>query len=714
MKKFILLICMAASVLLACLPGFAADGVPTDAEHFPDKAFRAYVSQNCDTNKDGVLSAAEIGAVKRMVLSHLDIASLEGIGHFTSLKALDCPYNRIGSLDVSANTALEELICGWNPIGSLDLSHNKALKILSCFDNELTELDVSMLSGLEILSCDFNRLTELDLSNNRALTSLSCERNQLETLKVSSRKIWEINCNANGLVDLDVTGCPALKNLHCASNRLSGLDLSRNTVLDGLSCAYNDLPFLDLTANKKLQGVSADMNVAEYEIDGNEFDLSRIPGFDVKKTSDWLGAIVTGNTLLLENDRVSYNYHCGNGFTVRFTIQFEYRAPEFKSIKLSYTKKAYTGRPLEPKVTVKTQINGKTVTLIKGQDYLVTYRDNVDAGTATAVIEGIDRFGGVYEKPFTITPVKLTKLTLSKKSLAYTGAPLEPPVKVTAKVGGKTVTLEKDRDYLVTCENNTDAGTASVTVTGTGNFRGSLKKTFTVTAKKILRVTVDGPACVYNGKPQEPPLTVKAKAGGEIVELVKGRDYTAEYTSNVSAGKALVTVKGIGNFKGTLKKAFTILPAEVLKASVTGNLTYTGQPLEPKVTVRAKLLKKTVVLQPGRDYTVTCSGNVDAGTARVTVTGTGDYTGTLQKSFTIAPAKILRVILSADRMAYTGEPIRPEVTVRTKLGGVLTVLEEGKDYTLTFTDDIGPGTASVTVTGIGNFTGVFVREFTIE
>ena len=75
MKKFILLICVAASVLLACLTGFAADGVPTDAEHFPDKAFRAYVSQNCDTNKDGVLSAAEIGAVKRMVLSHLDIAS---------------------------------------------------------------------------------------------------------------------------------------------------------------------------------------------------------------------------------------------------------------------------------------------------------------------------------------------------------------------------------------------------------------------------------------------------------------------------------------------------------------------------------------------------------------------------------------------------------------------------------------------------------------
>ena len=212
----------------------------------------------------------------------------------------------------------------------------------------------------------------------------------------------------------------------------------------------------------------------------------------------------------------------------------------------------------------------------------------------------------------------------------------------------------------------------------------------------------------------EPTTALDVTIQAQIVELVKGRDYTAEYTSNVSAGKALVTVKGIGNFKGTLKKAFTILPAEILKASVTGNLTYTGQPLEPKVTVRAKLLKKTVVLQPGRDYTVTCSGNVDAGTARVTVTGTGDYTGTLQKSFTIAPAKILRVILSADRMAYTGEPIRPEVTVRTKLGGVLTVLEEGKDYTLTFTDDIGPGTASVTVTGIGNFTGVFVREFTIE
>ena len=64
--------------------------ISVDAAHFPDEVFREYVSIVCDTNRDGVLSVVEIQAVTRMDVSERDIASLEGIKHFTALEYLDC------------------------------------------------------------------------------------------------------------------------------------------------------------------------------------------------------------------------------------------------------------------------------------------------------------------------------------------------------------------------------------------------------------------------------------------------------------------------------------------------------------------------------------------------------------------------------------------------------------------------------------------------
>ena len=131
---------------------------------------------------------------------------------------------------------------------------------------------------------------------------------------------------------------------------------------------------------------------------------------------------------------------------------------------------------------------------------------------------------------------------------------------------------------------------------------------------------------------------MKAKVGTKTVTLKKDRDYTAVYANNVNAGTAKVTVKGKGNYSGTLTATFTINPLKMKTAVLTlsdTTMTYTGKALKPKVTVTMKVDGKTVTLKKGTDYTVKYTGNKKPGTAAVTVTGKGNYTGTLTMSFTI-------------------------------------------------------------------------------
>jgi Leucine-rich repeat (LRR) protein len=97
---------------------------------------------------------------------------------------LNCRFNQITGLDVSANTALIQLNCNSNQITSLDVSGNTALTLLYCDENQLTGLDVSANTALTFLTCVENQLTDLDVSANTALTGLDCQHNQLTGLDV--------------------------------------------------------------------------------------------------------------------------------------------------------------------------------------------------------------------------------------------------------------------------------------------------------------------------------------------------------------------------------------------------------------------------------------------------------------------------------------------------------------------------------------------------
>ena len=146
---------------------------------------------------------------------------------------------------------------------------------------------------------------------------------------------------------------------------------------------------------------------------------------------------------------------------------------------------------------------------------------------------------------------------------------------------------------------------------------------------------------------------------------------------------------------------------------------YTGEEIRPNVTVRVK----DRLLTLDRDYTLSFKNNIEVGEAAVIVTGiaTSGYTGTVEHPFFIDPRTSedneLTTIIGTDvtidgtEFPFTGEAIEPAITV-TVAGTELTA---GEDYTLVYGNNIQPGTASVTVTGVADkgYTGSVTIHFTI-
>ena len=221
----------------------------------------------------------------------------------------------------------------------------------------------------------------------------------------------------------------------------------------------------------------------------------------------------------------------------------------------------------------------------------------------------------------------------------YTNSSITPEVSVT----WNGTQLTKDTDYTVNCTNNTNAGTATVTVTGTGYYTGKKMENFTIAPAQLNDATVNvNGTYTYTGQAQTPAANdVVVTLGGKTVP---SDQYTISASNNINAGQATVTVTGTGNYIGTKTESFTIAPASLNDAKVEvsgGQFIYDGTSKDPTVTVT--LDSKT--LSAGTDYTLSYSnsnggdGNLtNAGTVTVTATGKGNYTGTKTEKFTIGRA----------------------------------------------------------------------------
>lgn len=362
------------------------------------------------------------------------------------------------------------------------------------------------------------------------------------------------------------------------------------------------------------------------------------------------------------------------------------------------TAKTYTGKAQTQSITVKY----RNKTLKNGKDYTVSYQNNINAGTAYVIIKGKGSYSGTVKRSFTIKPAIIYKQCTFYKiaSQYYTGSQIKP----VPKIKNGTTTLKNGTDFTLTYQNNVNKGTAKVYIKGKGNYSGSCSLTFSITARPVSTLKITVPSVTYNGKAQKPAVTVKYNN----YKFKNGTDYTLSYKNNTKIGTATVTVKGKGKLSGTKSVTFKINAKPIKNAVITYNnsLTYNGSTLSPAVTVKYG----NATLKKNTDYTVAYSNNVNAGTGTITITGKGIYGGSVKKTFTIKKLGISATAVSGTgNKVYTGSMIKPVPAV--KAGG--RTLKNGTDFTVSYKNNTEPGTATLKVTGKGNYSGSVSKTFKI-
>jgi len=370
------------------------------------------------------------------------------------------------------------------------------------------------------------------------------------------------------------------------------------------------------------------------------------------------------------------------------------------AITLDAESAAYTGSALAPTVTVK-DADGAAV---PESGYDLTWSGALtDVGTYTVTATGKGDYEGTASATFKVEPASIegAAVALTQASFTYDGKPKEP---VVTAIGGKALVAETDFDAVYS--DNTEAGTATVYITGKGNYVGNASATFAISPASIegALLVLSKTRFTYNGQVQRPAV---AAIGGKRLEA--GVDYTlaCSAANPVNAGSYEAWVVGKGNYAGTSAKAgFTISPVSIEGAAVAlaqEEFDYDGAAHEPAVTA---IDGKALVA--GTDFDAVYFDNVDAGEATVTVIGKGNYMGSVTTTFTIEPASIsgAKLGLSNTDFVYTGKVLKPTVTT---VDGEK--LELGKDYTLKYSNASSkkPGTYRVWAIGKGNYEGASAK-----
>ena len=209
----------------------------------------------------------------------------------------------------------------------------------------------------------------------------------------------------------------------------------------------------------------------------------------------------------------------------------------------------YNGAAQTPELTV-TWEDGTA--MAEGTDYVVAYYDAngepveemVNAGLYYIEVKGAGKYAGKQYVEWNINPVKIASATLKSKSLVYTGKNRTTAVTVKAKVAGKTVTLKKGTDYTVTYSNNKNVGKATAKIVGTGNFTGTLSKTYKIIPKAT---TLKTPAAASKA------LTVKWNKQATKMSQSRITGYEIQVATNSTFTKNKKTVKVTG-YKKVSKK----------------------------------------------------------------------------------------------------------------------------------------------------------------
>lgn len=355
--------------------------------------------------------------------------------------------------------------------------------------------------------------------------------------------------------------------------------------------------------------------------------------------------------------------------------------------------------------------NGNVTALRTGTGYV----------TVTASANGYDSVSKDVKIVVSKKSLNNGLLTLSETSYVYDGTYKKPAATVT--FGGKV--LQEGKDYTISYRNNLNVGVTTVIATGMGDYTGYTSKNFTITKRAMAGGTVSVASSVsFTGSNITPSVTVKV-AGRT---LTNGTDYTVSYSNNKNVGTSNVYVYGKGNYSGSLSAKFDIVPAkqQIQKLETKYKGFYidwaqkgsaTGYDVEYSVNANMSgaVSKHLTANKPD---TLTVSGLSGDKTYYVRVRSYTNVNGKVYygawsdiKSIKTANNDITKATVSGiSTKAFTGKAITQNVTV--KVGN--TVLKNGTDYTVSYSNNKKVGKATVKITGKGKYGGVITKTFKIN
>ncbi|MCG5644949.1 YDG domain-containing protein [Flavobacteriaceae bacterium LSUCC0859] len=377
----------------------------------------------------------------------------------------------------------------------------------------------------------------------------------------------------------------------------------------------------------------------------------------------------------------------------------------------------YTGaaQTVSPTVTFNSQ------TLVEGTDYTTSFTGNTNAGTASITLTGIGNYTGTKTQGFTITSKTLT-ITAADKTKVYDSAvytPTDYTVTYDGFVGVEDESvLSGTLTFTGTALTATNSGTYEITpgeLTSSNYSITYVSGELNITQRSINEASIAAIAdLVYTGSAQ----TVSPTVTFNSLTLVEGTDYTTSFTGNTNVGSASITLTGIGNYTGTETQGFTITAKTLTITAVDKNKVYDGASYTPSGSYTVTYdgfvgVEDESVLSGTITYTGTALTATASGTYVITPGGltSSNYSITyVSGELSISQRSINEASISAIAdLVYTGsaQTVSPTVTFNSLN------LVEGTDYTTSFTGNTNAGTASITLTGVGNYTGSKTQGFTI-
>ena len=427
------------------------------------------------------------------------------------------------------------------------------------------------------------------------------------------------------------------------------------------------------------------------------------------------------------------NYKWSDGTTSNITIQWKITAYNLSNATIvSISDKTYTGSEIKPTPSVTVPIpSGSKST----PTYTTTYSNNTNAGTATVILTGTGNYTLTKSTTFKIVPAE-NPVKVTANDLTYN---TQAQSLVATKDAQGTICYSLDSVITSKCSTSTavptaiNAGTYTVyyKINGNSNYKeksGSVIvtiKKYDLSTNGIIGTINDQ---TYTGSEIKPtPLVTASMSNLGVATLVNNTDYTYSYSNNINAGTtsnpyATVNVTGKGNYTGTKSKTFKIIKATNPTVITANDLTYNAA--EQTLVTSSK--EQGYICYSLSAVPTSCSANsalakgTNAGTYTVyyLISGNSNYnskSGSVKvsiKQYDISKTATIGII---NDQVYTGNAIKPTSSVTVPIPtGKTTTLVNNTDFTYSYSNNTNIGTANITITGQGNYTGTKSTTFKIS